>query len=302
MSYYDDEKNKIRRKKVSSHNGNSKTQVINRNAVNRAENSINYDNKKEYTNRGKRVKKVRAKKKRLKNKNFLGIIKKSLIFLLIISFIGAISGNVLMNIMFKNTPELTYSYMRDKSISSEYVSISNIPMNLQNAVVSIEDERFYDNKGIDYMALTRSVIHNIFSKSTQGGSTLEMQLSKNLLTTTEQTIKRKLRDMYNAKQMNKHMNKREILELYLNNIYLGKSTYGVDKGAKVYFDKDVSELNLGECALLSGITNNPGLYSTDYEAAKKRRDIILYKMQELGYITKNDYETARKQETPMNIK
>ncbi|MCU9813896.1 biosynthetic peptidoglycan transglycosylase [Paraclostridium sp. AKS73] len=222
--------------------------------------------------------------------------------MLIISFLGAIAGNALMNVMFRNTPELTYSYMRDKSISSEYVSISKIPVNLQNAIVSIEDERFYDNKGVDYMALARSIIHNAFSKSTQGGSTLEMQLSKNLLTTTDQTIKRKLKDMYNAKQMNKHMNKREILELYLNNIYLGKSSYGVEKGAKIYFDKNVSELNLGECALLAGITNNPGLYSTDYEAAKKRRDIILYKMQELGYITKDEYEATKKQETPMNIK
>lgn len=301
MSYYDDGNNKIRRKKISSHNGNSKTQVIKKNNINRAENSINYDNRKEYTSSGKRVEKVRAKKK-LRNKKFLGVLKKSLIFLLIISFVGAIAGNALMNVMFKNTPELTYSYMKDKSISSEYVSISKIPVNLQNAIVSIEDERFYDNKGVDYMALARSVVHNAISKSTQGGSTIEMQLSKNLLTTTDQTIKRKLKDMYNAKQMNKYMNKREILELYLNNIYLGKSSYGVAKGAKIYFDKNVSELNLGECALLAGITNNPGLYSTDYEAAKKRRDIILYKMQELGYITKDEYEATKKQETPMNIK
>lgn len=301
MSYYDDGNNKIRRKKISSHNVNSKTQVIKKNNINRAENSINYDNRKEYTSSGKRVEKVRAKKK-LRNKKFLGALKKSLIFLLIISFVGAIAGNALMNVMFRNTPELTYSYMKDKSISSDYVSISKIPVNLQNAIVSIEDERFYDNKGVDYMALARSVVHNAISKSTQGGSTLEMQLSKNLLTTTDQTIKRKLKDMYNAKQMNKYMNKREILELYLNNIYLGKSSYGVAKGAKIYFDKNVSELNLGECALLAGITNNPGLYSTDYEAAKKRRDIILYKMQELGYITKDEYETTKKQETPMNIK
>lgn len=301
MSYYDDGNNKIRRKKISSHNVNSKTQVIKKNNINRAENSINYDNRKEYTSSGKRVEKVRAKKK-LRNKKFLGVLKKSLIFLLIISFVGAIAGNALMNVMFRNTPELTYSYMKDKSISSDYVSISKIPVNLQNAIVSIEDERFYDNKGVDYMALARSVVHNAISKSTQGGSTLEMQLSKNLLTTTDQTIKRKLKDMYNAKQMNKYMNKREILELYLNNIYLGKSSYGVAKGAKIYFDKNVSELNLGECALLAGITNNPGLYSTDYEAAKKRRDIILYKMQELGYITKDEYEATKKQETPMNIK
>lgn len=302
MSYYDSDKNKIRRRKVSSHNSNSKTQVVKKNNINRAENTITCNDKKIYTNStGNRVEKANAKKIMRKNKLF-GFIKKILVFGLIIGFIGAISLNILMNVVLKDSPVITYSYLKEKSISSEYVSIANIPINLQNAIVSIEDERFYENKGVDYMALFRSVVHNIFHKSTQGGSTIEMQLSKNLLTTSDQTISRKLKDMKNAKEINKHLNKREILEIYLNNIYLGKSTYGVAKGAKIYFNKDIKELNLGECALLAGITNNPGLYSKDYEAAKKRRDVILYKMQELGYITKDDYEITKRQETPMNLK
>ncbi|MEG2786796.1 MAG: biosynthetic peptidoglycan transglycosylase [Romboutsia sp.] len=301
MSYYDDEKNKIRRTKVSSNNTKSKTQSIPKKVVNNNENKqINNNNKNNYKSKGSRVKNGRAKKKR-KNKKFIGFIKKSLIFLLIILFVGSIAGNAFMNIIFKDSPDPTYAYLKEKSISSEYVSIGKIPTDLQHAVVSIEDERFFDHKGVDYFSLTRSVVHNIFKESTQGGSTLEMQVSKNLLTSMDQTIKRKLRDMYNAKRMDKNMNKREILELYLNNIYLGRGIYGVAKGAKVYFDKDVSELNLGECALLAGITNNPGLYSKDYNAAKKRRDIILYKMEELGYITKDEYEKAKREESPMNI-
>lgn len=300
MSYYESEKNKIRRRKVSSHNSNSKPQVIKRNNINRAENSINYDNKESYIG-GNRVEKIKYKKK-LRNKKILSFFKKTLIFILIVLFVFSISGNILMNLAFKDSTEITYSYLKDKSISSEYVSIGKIPTSLQNAIIAIEDERYYENKGVDYMALFRSAVHNIFNKSTQGGSTIEMQLSKNLLTTSDQTISRKLKDMKNAKEINKHLNKREILEIYLNNIYLGKSIYGVAKGAKIYFNKDITELNLGECALLAGITNNPGLYSTDYEAAKRRRDIILYKMQELGYITKEDYEVTKRQETPMNIK
>lgn len=299
MSYYDDEKNKIRRKKVSSSNKNSNTKSTPKRSINENKKESTY-NKNNRVSKGKRVQKGRANKKK-KNKKILGLIKKLLIFVLIIAFIGAIAGNALLNVMFKNSPKLTYDYMREKSISSNYVSIGKIPQNLQHAVVSIEDERFFKHKGVDYQSLARSVVHNIFSKSTQGGSTLEMQVSKNLLTSMDQTVKRKLRDMYNAKQMDKNMNKREILELYLNNIYLGKGIYGVAKGAKVYFDKDVSELNLGECALLAGITNSPGVYSKDYNAAKKRRDVILYKMMELGYISKDEYERAKREESPMNI-
>lgn len=301
MSYYDDEKNKIRRKKVSSNNTSSKSQTNHKRVENKTENKQTYDNRNNYSSKGKRANKGRAKKKK-KSKRFVSITKKLLIFLLIISFIGAISANVIMNIALKDSPKPTYAYMKEKSVSSEYVSISKIPVDLQHAIVSIEDERFFDHKGVDYLSLARSVVHNIFSKSTQGGSTLEMQVSKNLLTSMDQTIKRKIKDIYNARQMDKNMNKREILELYLNNMYLGNGIYGAQKGAKVYFGKDVSELNLGECALLAGITNRPGLYSKDYNAAKKRRDIILYKMQQLGYITKDEYEKAKKEETPMNIK
>lgn len=300
MGYYDDEKNKIRRKKVSSHNTSSKSQTTSKRVVKKTNNESG-KNRSNQTSRGKRANKGRSRKKR-KSKKVLGIIKKLLIFLLVVSFIVAVSANLLVSMALKDTPKPTYNYMREKSISSEYVSIGKIPVDLQHAVVSIEDERFFKHKGVDYMSLARSAVHNIFSKSTQGGSTLEMQISKNLLTSMDQTVKRKIKDMYNAKQMNKNMNKREILELYLNNIYLGRGVYGVAKGAQVYFDKDVSELNLGECALLAGITNNPGLYSTDYNAAKKRRDVILYKMEELGYITKDEYEKTKKQETPMNIK
>ena len=200
-------------------------------------------------------------------------------------------GAVFIISAIKGAKPVTEQLLQEHYISSEVVSGDQIPIDLKNAIVSIEDERFYDHKGIDYISLLRSLLHNIFTDTTQGGSTIEMQLSKNLLTNDDKTIKRKLRDMYNAISMDKYMSKDKILDAYLNNIYLGRSSYGVFKGSKKYFGKNVSELNLAECAMLAGITNNPSIYS-EFTEAKKRQKIILYKMNELGYITDEEYEDA----------
>ena len=122
-----------------------------------------------------------------------------------------------------------------------------------------------------------------------------MQLSKNLLTNDEKTIKRKITDIRNAIQMDKNMTKDEILVAYLNNIYLGKSSYGVKEGAKIYFGKDLYELSLGECAMLAGITNNPLKYK-EFVHAKSRQELILGKMKELGYITDKEYKEAMRED------
>ncbi|MEC3793346.1 biosynthetic peptidoglycan transglycosylase [Clostridioides difficile] len=172
-----------------------------------------------------------------------------------------------------------------------------MPNDLKHAIVSIEDERFYKHKGVDVISLVRSVLNNVFTDTTQGASTIDMQVSKNLLTSNDKTMKRKIRDMYNAKQMNKIMTKDEILEAYLNNMYLGKNAYGAAKGAEVYFGKKVSELNLAECAMLAGMTNNPARY-IDHGEAKKRQVIVLYKMHQLGYITDKEYRIAKADDTP----
>lgn len=314
MSYYDDN-NKIRRRKVSSSSSSSRTTSkspqINRDKTSRTNSSNNRS--RDVGNRSSSNKTTRTqKRKKNKGKKILGIVKKLLVVLLIIGVVSSIALTGFINIALKDSPTMSYSYLKEKSIALKanindpenlkYVNMVDIPVHLRNAVVSIEDERFDKHKGVDGKALARSVVHNIFSKSTQGGSTIEMQLSKNLVTNLDQTMKRKIKDMYNAKQMNKTMNKREILELYLNSIYLGSSKtpiYGVAKGAEVYFGKDIKELDLGECAMLVGITNNPKLYSKNHEAAKNRRDVILYKMKELKYITKDEYEVAKKRETPM---
>ena len=295
MNYYDNKENKIRRRKVSSNNKslkNNKNDVFykkntDNGNINTDNGNIKIENSTIYREERSISSRVRNKKKS-KYKRFI----KSILILMLSALVVASSvGAVFIISAIKGAKPVTEQLLQEHYISSEVVSGDQIPRDLKNAIVSIEDERFYDHKGIDYISLLRSVLHNIFTDTTQGGSTIEMQLSKNLLTNDDKTIKRKLRDMYNAISMDKHMSKDKILDAYLNNIYLGRSSYGVSKGSKKYFGKNVSELNLAECAMLAGITNNPGIYS-EFTEAKKRQKIILYKMNELGYITDEEYEDA----------
>ncbi len=288
MSYYDDKENKIRRRKVSSNNEILKN---NKNNISYKKNIDNGNIKIENSTIYKEEKMIGSRVKNKKINKPKRFIKSILILILSALVVVSSVGSVFVISAIKGSKPVTYELLKEHYISSEVVSGSQIPKDLKNAIVSIEDERFYDHKGVDYISLVRSFVHNIFTDTTQGGSTIEMQLSKNLLTNDDKTIKRKLRDMYNAISMDKHMSKDQILDAYLNNIYLGRSSYGVAKGSKKYFGKNVSELNLAECAMLAGITNNPGIYS-EFAEAKKRQKIILYKMNELGYITDEEYEDA----------
>lgn len=158
-------------------------------------------------------------------------------------------------------------YLAPNPVKKEYVNIEDIPANLQNAVVAIEDERFYSHKGVDIKGLLRAVVVNIISDSSPGGSTLNMQVSKNLLTSTDKSIARKIKDIYYAFEMDKELSKEQILELYLNSMGLGRGAEGVQAGAKVYFNKKVQDLTLAECAMLAGITKHPVKYSV-YKTAK----------------------------------
>lgn len=232
----------------------------------------------------------RNKKRELKSKVWY-YTSRIVAVLLVLCIVGGACGIGYAKYVTKDMPEVTEKMIHEKYISSKEVPIKDMPKNLRNAIVSIEDERFYEHDGVDKKALLRSVIHNILTDSRQGGSTIEMQLSKNLLTSAEVSIKRKIKDMYNAVGMNRVMKKDEILEAYLNNIYFGKNAYGVAAGAELYFGKNVKDLDLAESAMLVGITNNPKIYS-NYSAAKTRQKIILKKMYELGYIKETQYKEA----------
>lgn len=294
MSYYDSSDNKIRRKKISSNNSNKSNQ----NAVStKNKQEINRVNRKEIDENFELEKELFYKKRDKKRRKRNSLIKKCLTVLLIITFIGSIFASVLVAVSLKGTPDVTKDLIYNSYVSKNVVPVNEIPDNLKHAIVSTEDKRFYKHKGVDFRSLTRSVVNNVLSDSTQGGSTIDMQVSKNLLTSEERTMKRKIRDMYNAMQMNKIMTKDEILSTYLNNIYFGKASYGVADAAKAYFGKDVRDLNLSECAMLAGITNNPAKYM-QHDEAKRRQKVVLKHMYEQGYISEDEYKDALNDPTP----
>lgn len=289
MRYNDD--NRIRRRKVSSNNYKPKqNQKYYKEKI--SLDNVNYE--KQIKNNS--IKRKNKKKKRSNKISFK--LARILFVIALISFVGLSAvGSLFIVSSLKDTTVINEEKIKESYISSEVVPDNEIPKYLKDALVSIEDERFYEHNGVDIISLVRSLLHNIVSDTTQGGSTIEMQISKNLLTSDDRTMKRKIKDIYYATQMDKFMTKDEILCTYLNNVYFGKSAYGVGKASKEYFGKDVQDLTLAQSAMLVGITNNPAIYK-EHSEAKKRQEVILYKMKELGYIDENEYLQAINEEVP----
>lgn len=181
-----------------------------------------------------------------------------------------------------------------------WVSGSKIPEHLKNAFVAIEDERFYSHSGIDYKRFIGAAVQYITKdgNSSYGGSTITQQLIKNITRDDDYSIKRKIQEAYRAYNLEKELSKDEILEYYLNTIYLSQKCNGVASAAMTYFGKDVSELSLAECASIAGITQFPTKYDplVNPENNKQRQSVILKKMRELGFITQKEYEQAKKEE------
>ena len=247
-------------------------------------------------------------------KNRKSKIKKFVIMLVIITIIcvavkAAISINKWQTIakqMVANEPSKVFDTSEEviaeigSERNRENVSYNKIPDDLKNAYVAIEDERFYKHHGIDVKRTTAAigsyVIH--FGNASYGASTITQQLVKNLTGDDSNSISRKVKEWAKAIELEWCMNKDEILENYLNIIYVGPNVYGVQMGAKYYFNKDVSDLNLVESAFLAGINNAPNSYNpfneeTDNtEKIKKRTKIVLSKMLELNYITQSEYDVA----------
>ena len=145
---------------------------------------------------------------------------------------------------------------------SEYVTLDKIPKDLQRAVISVEDERFYEHNAVDFKRVVGALAHDLKTRSMQqGASTITMQLAKNLYTNQAKSLDRKLTDVYYAFELESVLSKDQILEAYLNSAGFSKGTVGVQAAAKTFFNKDVTELNLAESALVAGITNRPEKYS-----------------------------------------
>ncbi|MGI6601128.1 MAG: PBP1A family penicillin-binding protein [Dethiobacteria bacterium] len=175
------------------------------------------------------------------------------------------------------------------------VPIDEIPEQLQQAFIAIEDERFEKHRGIDLLSFGRAIVVNIRDRSfSQGGSTITQQLIRNTLLGPEKTIKRKVQEMWLALRLERIKSKEEVLEMYLNRICFGNGIYGVEAASRAYFGKSTGELDLPESALLAGIVRTPEYYNpfNDEEAAINRMKLVLGNMKRLGFISPTEYEEA----------
>ena len=179
-----------------------------------------------------------------------------------------------------------------------WTDLEDIPKYLQKAAIAIEDKRFEKHHGVDWKGTTRAIVYTLFGKNVQGGSTITQQLVKNVTGDNEVTVKRKITEIYRALELEKRYEKDEILEAYLNEVFFGQSCYGVVTASRMYFNKDVSDLTLAECASLMGITNNPSMYdptlsSWTRENNRERQLTILGAMLEQGKISQEEYDAAK---------
>jgi penicillin-binding protein 1A len=207
-------------------------------------------------------------------------------------------------------PTITKFFSDDGEVIGEFfierrevVSLDRIPNHLVRAFVAGEDARFFQHKGLDYVAIARALFRNIFSgEIIQGGSTITQQVVKSLLLTPEKSFMRKIREAILSFRIEKYLSKEEILHLYLNQIYLGHGAYGVAAAAENYFGKSIGELTLAESALLAGLAQAPSKYSpfTHREQAKKRQIYILDRMAEEGFISNGELVEALQK--PLKIK
>ncbi|MBR3697253.1 MAG: transglycosylase domain-containing protein [Clostridia bacterium] len=191
----------------------------------------------------------------------------------------------------------------------EKISLNDLPPNLVNAYIAIEDERYYKHFGIDIKrtsaAIGSYIIH--FGHASFGGSTITQQLVKNLTGENSNTISRKVKEWIKAIQLETFLSKEEILETYFNIIYTGPNIYGVSEASKYYFNKNVKDLNLVECAFLAGINISPNSFNPfgkedNAEKITNRIKTVLYKMEELNYITEEEYNNSLIEYENINFK
>lgn len=189
-----------------------------------------------------------------------------------------------------------------KIIKGQFVPVAKMPPDLLNAVVAVEDAHFWKHGGIDYIAILRAALKDLMEgKIKQGGSTITQQLAKNTFLTPERTFRRKLKEVVLATRIEKSLEKEEIIEIYLNRAYFGHGAYGVQMAAKTYFDKPVEELSLPEAAIIAGLLKAPSTYSpiSNFKRAKERQEIVLRRMEEEGYISREQRVNTLK--TPLYL-
>jgi penicillin-binding protein 1A len=240
-------------------------------------------------------------------------------FVLIVVLAGILGGIVAIAQILKEMPSSTTDiltlepagrsqiYSSDGTVlaslfsqNRQIVTIDHVPANLKNATVAIEDSRFYTNNyGVDFRGITRALFHNIQGgdMTGQGGSTITQQLVRNLGIEGighQKSLMRKVREAVYAFKIDQNFSKEQILEMYLNQVYYGSGAYGVQAAAETYFGRPVDNLDLSQCALIAGLVQRPSRLSpyVDKAAAIERRNIVLGRMRDLGYISDSDCATA----------
>jgi len=238
---------------------------------------------------------------------YLGSVIISIVAVISILFAGLFTFSALPPFV---QDEVSLIYGSDGSViarvfveNREIVSLTDISPHLPTAIIATEDARFYRHRGIDFIGLVRAILEDIRRRSlAQGASTITQQLARNLFGLgMEKTFTRKLHEAWLALQLERHYSKQEILELYVNEIYLGHGVYGVEAASKLYFGKSASDLNLAESAMLAGIIRGPEVYSprVNLDRAKTRQAWVLERMVTVGAISREQADAAK--DTPLAI-
>lgn len=249
-------------------------------------------------------------------------VRNALIAVAVLALIGGVVGAITYQQIKKTLPDLDIRNALGRDQSSRIldrnghvlahvyagenrsdVELAQMPMQLRQAVIATEDKRFYEHQGVDPIGILRALVVDVIKrKNLQGGSTITQQYIKQAFVGPQKTLKRKLQEAIMATELDRRYSKDEILELYLNTIYFGHGSYGVQSASKTYFGKSVSELNLEECATIAAVIKSPGLYSPylDLDAALKRRNVVLKLMSDQSIITPSEFQTAKAK--PLNVK
>lgn len=221
------------------------------------------------------------------------LIKLVVIFTIIIFIVGGFfvyKGYSLYKEAITET-SITEKIKEIKNSKENYTEYSKLPQNYIDAVVAVEDRRFFEHNGIDIISIVRAVFKDIQTmKLVEGGSTITQQLAKNTYFTQKKQITRKIAEIFMAFEYEKECTKEEIFELYINTMYFGDGYYCIYDATQGYFDKDVGDMDLYECTLLAGIPNAPSVYSPtkNPELAKQRQAQVLNKMVKYGYLSQEE--------------
>lgn len=227
-----------------------------------------------------------------------------------IAYFGWLASRANVDQLKQGLSQPTVIYDKDGEVASNVatnrtkgITIGEVPKYVPNAVVAIEDERFYEHGGFDIKGIARALFGNIFAgRVTAGGSTLTQQLAKNALLSPERTYKRKAEELFLAVKIEKVYTKDEILQMYLNQVYFGGGAWGISNASKKYFNKDINDVTISEAAMMAGLLHSPNYLNpyNNYDLAMKRRNVVLAKMKEQGMITAAQYKTAKNEKIKLH--